>query len=356
MRQSTAGAGHKFKSFLSRGGLFLLLIIGTFFIVFRHFDGKNLIKALNQTDPLYLLIGVFAMFLFISCEAFNLKRLLRIVGEKASAGEAYLYAFTGFFYSAVTPSASGGQPMQLLYMKQKEISISRGTLVLLLELCSFQIISILMGLSGLAFELEYMRKNLGNLRIVFIIGVGINIVVLIILLTVIFFPGVANCGIKLADRIFKVIKIKNRAGKMRALEESIRGYREGAVCIYKNKTAMVKTLVITFIQMTAMHSVPYWVYLAFGGSSLGMGSFNLLQVIGLQAVLFVSVSALPLPGAVGVSESAFVILFKTLFPASMMGSAMILSRGISFYAMVAFTGIFILISHVHLKKINRPDL
>ena len=55
--------------------------------------------------------------------------------------------------------------------------------------------------------------------------------------------------------------------------------------------------------------------------SFGLDSYTMSQVISLQAVLYVAVSAL-LPGALGVSESGFMMLFSTLFPASLLPSAM----------------------------------
>ena len=95
-----------------------------------------------------------------------------------------------------------------------------------------------------------------------------------------------------------------------------------------------KTLTTTLVQIMAMYSVPFLVYKGFG-----LGDFNVLEVIALQAVLYVAVSALPLPGALGVSESAFMILFRTMFPAGILSSAMVLSRGISFYLFVLVTGL-----------------
>ena len=66
----------------------------------------------------------------------------------------------------------------------------------------------------------------------------------------------------------------------------------------------------------------------------------------MQAVLFISVSALPLPGAVGVSESGFMIIYKTLFPANILSSAMLISRGISFYLLILVSGLIISITYL----------
>ena len=64
----------------------------------------------------------------------------------------------------------------------------------------------------------------------------------------------------------------------------------------------------------------------------------LYAAIALQALLFVSVSAIPTPGAVGVSEGGFLVLQRVLFPDKVIGSAMLLSRGISFYIPLAVSG------------------
>ena len=75
--------------------------------------------------------------------------------------------------------------------------------------------------------------------------------------------------------------------------------------------------------------------------------------VGVQSLLFISVSALPLPGSVGASESGFLILFKLLFPASVLNEAMILSRGVSFYLFVFLCGIFILVKYASDTRAKR---
>jgi len=48
------------------------------------------------------------------------------------------------------------------------------------------------------------------------------------------------------------------------------------------------------------HSIPYIIYLSFG-----LNEANFLQFLSLQAVLYISVSSIPLPVAVGASEIRF---------------------------------------------------
>ena len=74
------------------------------------------------------------------------------------------------------------------------------------------------------------------------------------------------------------------------------------------------------------YTVTYFVYRSFG-----LNSYGYFKLISLQALLFVSVASIPLPGAVGISESAFLKLYITIFGVANLASATIVTRGINFY-------------------------
>ncbi|MEG2082617.1 MAG: UPF0104 family protein, partial [Oscillospiraceae bacterium] len=57
-----------------------------------------------------------------------------------------------------------------------------------------------------------------------------------------------------------------------------------------------------------------------------------------------------LPGAVGASESGFILLFKTLFSPVNLTGAMLLSRGVSFYLFVFVTGLLIFFDTIFTKR------
>ena len=60
--------------------------------------------------------------------------------------------------------------------------------------------------------------------------------------------------------------------------------------------------------------------------------------MGLQLLLSVSVEMMPLPGAVGISESVFLVLYDAIFGARYLYSAVVLSRGISYYLPLLVSG------------------
>ena len=73
-------------------------------------------------------------------------------------------------------------------------------------------------------------------------------------------------------------------------------------------------------------------------------------MIGLQAMLYATVSGIPLPGAVGVSESGFMNIFKQIFTAETISGAMLINRGVSFYLFVIISGIVVAFNMFKSKK------
>ena len=88
---------------------------------------------------------------------------------------------------------------------------------------------------------------------------------------------------------------------------------------------MAEIFLTSIIQLLAYFSITFCVC-----KSLGITGISWARTTLSQASLYVAVSSLPLPGAVGVTEGGFAILFASLIPAELMGVAIILSRFVSF--------------------------
>ena len=109
-----------------------------------------------------------------------------------------------------------------------------------------------------------------------------------------------------------------------------------------------KIVLTTYVQFFIYYSVAYWVYCSFG-----FNQYNILQIVGLQAVLFGTVSGIPSPGAVGVSEGGFIAIFKNVFPETLISSAMMLNRGINFYLLMIISMISVIISTLRTKELKK---
>ena len=97
---------------------------------------------------------------------------------------------------------------------------------------------------------------------------------------------------------------------------------------------MAKIFFTSVIQLLAYFSITFCLC-----KSLGITGVSWIHITLCQAALYVAVSALPLPGAVGVTEGGFAVIFAPLIPSELMGVAIILSRFVSFALPLVASGI-----------------
>lgn len=324
---------------------FIALIVLTFYILLKDQNILDIFNMMLNSDKTFILIAIFCMFVYLMLEGLNMLRTIRASGNThIKLVNTLKYAFIGFFFSAITPAASGGQPMQIYYMHRDKISVAGSTLALLMNLCSFQIITITMAIISVIFYGQYLQ---GGMIALFVIGIALNSTALALLLIGIFSKKLSKWFVNLSVKILKKLKVKNAEEKIEKLNSELNKYHDTSKYIKQNKKMMVKMLVTTLVQIIVYYSIPYWVYRA-----LGFNAENIIKMISLQAILYATVSGIPLPGAVGISESGFMNIFKTIFTEETIGGAMLINRGVSFYLFVIVSAV---VSVVNLFKRKKED-
>lgn len=327
--------------------IFILLIILTFYIILKDQNITEIFSVLGSVKKQYILIAALCMCIYIICEAINIGRTLKNLNEKSTFWQNIKYALIGFFFSSITPAASGGQPMQIYYMYKDKISVANSTLALLINLSSMQVVTISIALVSVIFNHKYLN---GTLIGFFILGIILNTSALTLLLIAIFSKKLLNKLINFVIKIMKKLKIKNIEDKQMKLEAELAKYQDSSNYIKDNRLVILKTLLTTYIQFIAFYSVSYWVYCSFG-----LSGYNFIEIVTIQAVLYATVSGIPSPGAVGVTEGGFIEIYKSVFPQNMISGAMLLNRVTSFYLLVAISGIVTLISLFKGKKMLKKE-
>ena len=322
--------------------LFILIIVLTFYIILKDQSITKIIEVLSSIDLKYILIAIICMCIYLICEAINIGRTLKALGEKSTFYRNIKYALIGFFFSSVTPAASGGQPMQIYYMNKDKISVANSTLSLLINLTSMQIVTISIALISLCFNYEYMNSILIGL---FILGIFLNATALGLLLVSVFSKRMTKGLINIVIKLLEFFKIKNIEEKKNKLENELNKYQSSATYIKSNIKVILKILLTTYIQFLVYYSISYWVYRSFG-----LKEYNILQILSMQSVLFATVSGIPSPGAVGVSEGGFLEIFRNVYSDNILHEAMLLNRGVNFYLFVIISSVIVMLYTVRDKK------
>ncbi|MBQ6320258.1 MAG: flippase-like domain-containing protein, partial [Lachnospiraceae bacterium] len=78
------------------------------------FDDFN--NYISGADPLWIGIAIICMAAYILFEGLALLSILKAFGYKRSVNKGIIYSAADIYFSAITPSATGGQPASAFFM------------------------------------------------------------------------------------------------------------------------------------------------------------------------------------------------------------------------------------------------
>ena len=318
-----------------------LLLIWTLRSILREQTPGQLARAIASADWRFMMLGIPVMALFIAFEAKSTHWILRALGSPQPYRRCCFYSCTGFFFSTITPSATGGQPAQIYYMSRDGVPAASGTIDMLLTTIGYNGATLVYGVLALLTG-RSITEQLGG-RVGFLLGVGfmaVSILIIVILLFL-FLPDPARKLCRLA--IALAVRVRpglDRAALERKLETQLENYRQGALLIRRTRGLFLRVILMGLGQLACTYMVPCIVYRAFGleGSAFW-------EVFSLQALCAMAVAFLPLPGAAGAAEGVFLRGFAAVFGAGLVAPAMILTRTVNCYLMLAVTGIITAVGH-----------
>lgn len=330
--------------------LFLIVLIAaTLYFILRDQNIGAIFAAIRQARKIWLILAIILVFVFVCSESVIIKYLMRQLSNHVRLVRCIKYSFIGFFFSCVTPSASGGQPMQVYYMQKDKLNVSVSALVLLIVTVGYK--AVLVVLSGVMFLFErpFIMTNLGNVKYILIYGIIANVLFIAFLLLMILKGSLAQSMIDGCIHFLSFLHIiKNKKKIQEKFYKMMGSYHAGAAYIRNNWMTLIIVFLISVVQRVALFLVPWCVYRSFG-----LFGISAVQIVTLQTIIALSVDMLPLPGGVGASETSFTVMFGSIFGSQLLIPGMLLSRGISYYFLVFISGIVTVAAHFLLIRRGR---
>lgn len=327
--------------------LFFVLVIGlTIYGVFNGEDLSEIAQNISDADLKWIVISIFMVLVFVYCESWILRLYFAKLGIKAKRFESFLYSCVGFFFSCVTPSASGGQPAQILYMRKNNISVGISTNVLMCVTMLYKLVLVVIGSGMMLFRMDFVKKYFDDSVWLFYLGITLNVLcvagMVLLWLRSDWLKKIGDVLISFLHRIHIIRKSEKYTGK---LNRFINSYDKSILAIKTDVLLIIQTFVITFVQRICLFSVTAFIYLSYG-----MHGFSFAEIVILQSVISISVDMLPLPGGSGIAEHLFKIAFGSIFTGELLLPAMVLSRGISYYVQLLLCGVMTIVAHFYFRE------
>lgn len=326
---------------------FLLIVLAcTVYGVLKDEDIGQIFSIIKGAHIKFIIFGVICVLFFIWGESIIIYYLMNSLSIKLKRWKCFLFSSVGFFFSCITPSASGGQPMQIYYMKKEKIPIPVATLVLLIVTITYKSVLVVIGVMLLILGQGFIQKYLQGIQPVFDLGVFLNVVCVAVMLILVFHPEFAKAVMMKGLRVLERLHIlKKKEYRTKKLEDSMDLYNETAKYLKNHARVIMNVFLITFLQRMALFLTTYFVYCAFDLSGKSM-----FDIVLLQAVISVTVDMLPLPGGMGISEKLFLTIFIPVFGMKLLIPAMLLSRGLGYYAQLFISAVMTVAAQFTLGK------
>lgn len=330
----------KKRNFLNITFMIVIFFI-TIYVIFDNNDLNDVLYQIKQGNPALLAVSMVMMIASVFCESLIIYIMMRIMKEKISFLRSAKYSFIGFYYCAITPSASGGQPAQILYMKKDGYKVATSTIIIFTIVTVFKLVLLCFVGFTFIFNHKYVVDNLNGLTFFYILGFAVNLIFIIFIWLLIFKPSIVNKILKFVYNLMLKIRLIKKPEKIyNQLCKSMNEYTECADFLTKNIYILIPVTILTVLQRLLLFSISFVIYKYFGLSKESF--FNILS---LQVILNTAVDVLPVPGGIGASEAAFKILFEGVYMSALLVPAMLATRFVNFYLMLILSAVVSLSSH-----------
>lgn len=316
----------------------------------KGFSWERFVCFLKGANPLWMVLAALCAFGFVYFEGLGLQCTCRFFGHGFSAGKGIIFSASDIFFSAITPSATGGQPAALILMMKYGTPAAVSAIALLLNLVMYTIaILLISAVCCLVYPGILLRMSLvPKLFIAF--GVIVQIAFIALFLMCIFndrlILKVCRWGLKLLCRLHIYRNYDEQYEKLLAM---IKQYKECGALLRRETGLLIKVFLCNLAQRLSVILVSVCVFLAVGGKA-GCA----FKAFSVQALAVLGSNAVPVPGAVGIADYILLSGFKQLVRDPV--SIELLSRGVSFYSTILFCGILLLFVLIKMKTVKKHDL
>ena len=321
----------------------VIVLLSAYFI-----DGpEKIISTVRQANGFYLLLAAFLIFLFWFFFSLSRNALLKVLGAKIRPVDAFKVTMTGAFFNAITPSSTGGQPMQVMRMRDFGLAPGLSSSVVILLLIINNVVTLILGL----FSIYYSYHSLGKAwftGLMMILGVALSVLVTFLIASVIIFPRKSK---EIIVKIVRFFNKKNPKEQIERLDRQIDSFYDSfRVFKMEGLYKLLPCAIFVAFQNISLWSIPHVVFSAFGGVTGDV----VLSVCAACMVALIS-GYVPLPGAALGAEGAFLGIFGPLYKnISSIAIVVILWRVFTFYAPI-IVGAFFTVNFKSDKEVERNE-
>lgn len=328
--------------------ILLLVTFLVFYLIMKDdFSTKlNLILSMNKW---WLLCAVLFILAYWLLQTISLHAITPDNDDKPSFWTLLKSTIICNFFSAITPSATGGQPFQIYFLKKNGLHLGTATNLVVSQSTLYQIALVIFG--TFAIILNYFFDFFPNdlvLKKLVIIGYIVNVLVIVLLIFVSRSKKASRFLIMKIIRFLHKIKLLRNVDKMQnKVDNTIEKFYDSSIALGNNKKIIFKGIVYNLLAFVCLYIVPLFVFYALGN----YGNINGLEVLVSSAYVMLIGAFVPIPGGSGGIEYAFINFFGFFITGSKLLAILLMWRFITYYLSIIIGAIVLVLNKNRGEKI-----
>lgn len=306
----------------------------------------NVFRTISNLTPGFLSLGVAVSLVYFLFEGEIFRLLLRSQGYRISVGQGLKNALLGLYYSYITPSSTGGQPMQAAYLlRDDKIPVGISTAALIIKFMCFQCAFVLV--SVVSFVGMYGNLSANNPGIIPFIVLGLIINgCSILFFASLFYKPVLHVLCRFAKWLVgRFSFLRKRTGLLGSIDRFEADFSSYTDDFQGKQKSLIAGVLLSIPQFILQMSVIYFIFRAFGYHNV-----SYLEIVAVQSLLQVSVSFMPMPGASGAQEIGFSSFFRNYFVNDDLYAAVMVWRFFTYYLVVIAGALLVVIDQFWYRK------
>lgn len=316
------------------------------------FSLKSFMEFVKNSNPVWLTSAVFSMLGFIFFEGFALIYVCRAMGYKIGFKGGFVYSAADIYVSAITPSATGGQPASAYFMMKDNIPVTVVTAALICNLVMYTSAIVVMGVFAIFVNLGAFFGFSILSKILIIAGIVTQLFLLLFFVMLLTKKGLMQklCAgfVKFLGKLHIIRKVDKTLAR---LQKKMDDYSKHTELLRGKGKLLFVVFLFNLLQRLSQVLVTPLTFLASGGELS-----KAFDVFVTQIYVLIGANCVPIPGAIGVTDYLMLDGFQ------MMGIKRfefleLFSRFLSFYMCIIICGITLLFSCISYsdkrRKISR---
>lgn len=314
----------------------MVLSIGTIlYFLFTTNGIKALAKTILTLKPQWLFMACAAAVVGWLLEGLGLYLLCRHLYPKWKYYDSFTIGMVGLLYSALTPFATGGQPMQIYTLRSMGMDTGRAGSVIAVKTLIYQVIMVVYAMIMIAAKLSYFQTNVSNFSFITVIGVIANsLFICAVFLFMLSEKATNRILLRIIHILARMKLCRHPEERYEKIHSELSLFHDASRTMGKSSLLYVATMMITIVQITLNSLIPFFIYRSFGLHGAHVTTMVAAQVFVAMVSAFV-----PLPGASGGAEGSFFLFFGLYFGETVW-PALILWRFITYFANIVFGSAF----------------